>query len=512
MVHAPIGAAWAFLPERWRLVHSALVECQHPDVCNVASHSGTAVNVTCRAGHESSTFLCSRCKYGYFQVGLLCEACPDSAKWLVPLSFMLAALAFVAFLRLRNFARPGIAVSIWFFWLQLEGILTRVNQQLEAGYDVGEAGSGQRGFMAPVQDVLQALATFHPFALQCVDHGAGFIVQTNLLLLTPVFMLAAFVVAFTLFKEWRWRTLNGRWAGVAELYEEWVHRPRWGTSLLFTWSIMLFPIAHRSFEMFACDDAETVGESYDVDVSYLRAAPWIECNSPDHIKLILLAVAALVVFVIPFMVFLAHRLSSFRDHKEEEAPLATLDDMEMYELLDDDEQSVASTATMRSRSGTSTHMSLICFLTASLRPTLWWWPVAVQQMRALMLATVIALVPFHSVYLQMGIFAILLASLLLHVAVQPYHRLQDNNLETMVLVSALLRYMLSMLAGLDNSTSPEDVAALGSLLSIAVAACVLFVLSGRVRRMMRMMRHRRLPLLPLIPRAAALAPRRRCHT
>ena len=60
------------------------------------------------------------------------------------------------------------------------------------------------------------------------------------------------------------------------------------------------------------------------------------------------------------------------------------------------------------------------------------------------LAMIVALVRFRSIYLPMGVFAILLGSFLVHIRVQPYKHTVDNNLESLVLVVALLRHMLSM--------------------------------------------------------------------
>ena len=151
----------------------------------------------------------------------------------------------------------------------------------------------------------------------------------------------------------------------------------------------------------------------------------------------------------------------------------------MYELMDDEEHNADI---LEAQSDTNTQLSLIFFLTASLRPEWWWWPIGVQQVRAMSLAMIVALVPFRSIYLPMGVFAILLGSLLVHIRVQPYKRTVDNNLESLVLVVTLLRYMLSMLAGLDSNTSTKDVTTIGSLLSFLVFMNVLFVLLSDIRK------------------------------
>ena len=92
---------------------------------------------------------------------------------------------------------------------------------------------------------------------------------------------------------------------------------------------------------------------------------------------------------------------------------------------------------------------------------------------------IVALVPLSSVYLRLGVFLVLIGSLLAHVKMQPYIRSTDNHLESIVLGVALLRFMLSLLAGL--STSTGSTGTLSSLLSMTVLFCVVFVLSSTLR-------------------------------
>ena len=82
--------------------------------------------------------------------------------------------------------------------------------------------------------------------------------------------------------------------------------------------------------------------------------------------------------------------------------------------------------------------------------------------------------------LPAAVFFILLASLLIHVMVLPYRRDIDNNIESIVLLAALVRYMLTLIAGLDSIASTRGVAEVSSLLSFIVIAAIVFTLSRAV--------------------------------
>jgi hypothetical protein len=88
------------------------------------------------------------------------------------------------------------------------------------------------------------------------------------------------------------------------------------------------------------------------------------------------------------------------------------------------------------------------------RPRYWWWGCLLAVRKAVIIVLLTQL-PARSVYVLMGIYMLLLASVGLHLRVRPYIIQRDNWLDVCLLALASLTYFSLILAALSDGVLEE---------------------------------------------------------
>ena len=100
---------------------------------------------------------------------------------------------------------------------------------------------------------------------------------------------------------------------------------------------------------------------------------------------------------------------------------------------------------------------------------------AVLPVRGTLFAMAIALAPYDSVYLPLGIIIVLMFSIFLTIYLQPYRYSKDNLLETFLLLEVLVTFFAATLANLDAFNNSK-VALFANLLHALAFAVVVAVM------------------------------------
>ncbi len=177
--------------------------------------------------------------------------------------------------------------------------------------------------------------------------------------------------------------------------------------ILFGVNLLYIPLASYVLEIFHCvDDA-------------LDAAPFISCSSSEYKSMRTVAILGLIGYVLAVPIYFLAGLFPGRH-------------IFKFQLNPDLSPDIPS-------------MDL-CFLWQSVKPELYWWRVVVVTNRSFLLAAAVSLLPRMSILIPFAIFLILALSIVLQVLFVPYATRLDNILECNLLITALVTYLVEILA------------------------------------------------------------------
>jgi len=265
---------------------------------------------------------------------------------------------------------------------------------------------------------------FRPFAWECVDNtlnaSSRLFFYLGLVLSLP-FVAALIGSAVYLYGA---RGLSG-----AQMYS-WRQSCK-TRALEFGWmlaQLMYLPVAQSTLSTFNCRT--------DNGPPYVLAAPYLLCHRDD---MVLASALLLSVFVIPFPL-----VSLWRHHRA---------------LHRDDKH-----------------------LLGSLRDPAkhWWWIPVVLDGRRLVIAMLVALLPWQSAWLAPPVFLVLLSMLIAVLVLRPYYLNWENNLETCSLAAASIIYS-AILQGDRSYSLATLVSAVSIICKIVAFAVILLTFFSKVR-------------------------------
>lgn len=430
---------------------AALVDCRRPGACNVGSPcppsggkmpppvgADGACEFECAPGYDADTLLCSGCSPGYWSSGTACLECHGAFVWLVPLSLLLMGALIVYFL-LRRAGRPddgGRAVAIAVLWLQVTAVLDS-SVAINSGTLAGSTSTW--AWLARARSVAESWAAVEPWAASCVSDSADYLGRSTLLLAAPFAVAAAVAVAAV--------ALPRRWAPRAVYAGVWT-----GTSLFL-------PVATRALSLFNCQRAVE-------GVLFLSAAPYVGCDAGDarFVRARVLAAVALALYAVPFPVFclwvarrsasspragsVAFDSRSSRRAGQLDAPLLSAGESGS-EAGDAGGNADADADGGRAPPGLPDILlpSGRLLIAPVRRRGLYYWLVVYDFGRKAMLASVVGLIEATSPLLPVGVFLVLLVSLLVLTHRNLWLHRSDVIVETVTLSAALGIYLVSIVAG-----------------------------------------------------------------
>lgn len=460
--------------ERRLLPFASFLPCRDGSVCNarfptrascLAGAAAAAAGVTddpgpaggfnastgfeCASGFDAKSLLCSRCEEGRYEAGGRCFECVGAFSWLAPLTLLLAAYALFAYLlgKRRHSGTRTLSIAVFFF--QLLGVLDqsyRLSSQVgssadggtgdgggtgggEAGQGEGAQGGGAGGGAAVewVMGACESVVRFRPWAPECLDERFDFVAETTWTLALPFVVLGGGAAAWLVLRVLR----PPRW-------RDWSRRAVFAACFLL--DSLFLVVWERSLASFKCTSVDGGG----VRLRYLTAAPYVDCDGPELVRVRVLAGFALAAFGLGLPLALA--VAAWRRRAAARAAVAP-----------------------------TSHP--LDFVLASARPAVFWWPIAVDYPRKVVLAAMSTTLPFDSVLVPILMFGALLLTLLLHVAFRPWRFAADNALESLVLVSALAQYLIDVV-----SASPVYAAGDVDTASAVVRAVTLAVIAALLAR------------------------------
>ena len=261
-------------------------------------------------------------------------------------------------------------------------------------------------------------------------------------------------------------------------------------------------LAQRTLQIFACEqqtspliDSDYASGNNIGIVSYMVAAPYIDCRTSQYTVLVIIASLGMLLLIVAFPLLLLVFLYKLR------------------KLFDPNDVPSSNTAIVKT--STLSWMQYFCapfeiaeyshqveidmlyifgFQLASVRPEMWWWPTGMLTLRSLILAILVSALPAGSVWLPLLIVMLLVVSLMFHTYYHPYHHAGDNYLETVMITHALMAYFAQIIVDALNFTGsglaplaghtyifhmfdPASVAAIGDIVN---GAFTYILLSGAV--------------------------------
>ena len=332
-------------------------------------------------------------------MGLQCQACLPGARALVPLVTLIACALFALYLLRRDWKSSSATLEVCLFYMQLNSVLH--------GTASGAASGGGSTAWTWLPDWTQRLASLQPLAVECVgpcDTHCQFAI-----LAAALSVPSALVV--TAIGRRVWSAARGveasshagsielnsaaagrpqasvvadgepvTIAGHGELHTR--HEQRAGPTLwtvaIYIAHVVYFPVASRALETFNCEAFHLLGG---LRKTVLSSAPYAECSGAAYSTRATVSALLLVVVL----------------------ALPALELWQLWRHRGDVERAPAHR-----------HMR---FLWSSLRSAaLWWWPVILVTGRKLLLAGVLALLPFGSAWVPVTVVLLLFATIALQVA------------------------------------------------------------------------------------------------
>ena len=260
-------------------------------------------------------------------------------------------------------------------------------------------------------------------------------------------------------------------------------------------------LAQRTLQIFVCeqqtapqiDSLYTSADNIGI-VSYMVAAPYIDCRSVQYTWLVIFASFVVVAFIFTFpalllvLLFKMRQLfdpNGFPSNPTSSADTSTFSWMQYIRApIEFAEYSQQLEIDMR---------FIFDFQLASVRPEMWWWPTGMLTLRSLLLAIMVSAIPAGSIWLPLLIVMLLMVALLLHTHYHPYHHTGDNYLETVMICHALLAFFAQIIVDALKYTGsaagqivsagntyifhmfdPAGVAAIGEIVNGAFAYILLF--------------------------------------
>ena len=222
-------------------------------------------------------------------------------------------------------------------------------------------------------------------------------------------------------------------------------------------------LAQRTLQIFVCE--QQLAPQIDLDytsannigiVSYMVAAPYIDCRTSQHTGLVALASFAVVTFIVAFPTFLLVLLFKMRQlfdaNRLQPCPTGSVDISSMSWMqyirapIEFGQYSQQLEIDMR---------FIFDFQLASVRPEMWWWPTGMLTLRSLVLAILVSALPAGSIWLPLLIVVLLFVTLLFHTHHHPYYHTGDNYLETVMITHSLMAYFAQIIIDALNFSSSD---------------------------------------------------------
>jgi hypothetical protein len=222
---------------------------------------------------------------------------------------------------------------------------------------------------------------------------------------------------------------------------------------LYLLSLLYLPTSQRILEIFNCE-AHFGGR-----VHFLVAAPYISCDSATYRAMLAAAVCFLVLYTIGILALFAAALRAVQRRLREGSEMQEMEELFGFLWLgtDLDRRSLLK------------------------RDVLLFWELGVSNGRKLVLAALLALLPFESAYFPVSVLGVLMLLVVLYTRFLPYKSAFDNTLEVGLLFVALLLYQGSVAArdpALQLAGLGQALAVLGLLARLAALGAVLRAVAG----------------------------------
>ena len=228
-------------------------------------------------------------------------------------------------------------------------------------------------------------------------------------------------------------------------------------------------LAQRTLQIFSCEQQTSplIDSDYSSAdnigiVSYMVAAPYIDCRSTEYTVLVIIASFVMLAFIVAIPVLLLVLLFKMRQiFYTNRLPLSPITSGDIstvswmqyiQEPIEFTEYSHQLEIDMR---------FIFDFQLASVRPEMWWWPTGMLTLRSLILAILVSALPVGSIWLPLLIVMLLMVILLLHTHYHPYHHAGDNYLETVMITHALMAFFAQIIVDALNFTGPGLTASTG---------------------------------------------------
>jgi hypothetical protein len=422
-----------------------VLDCPALDACNPNSE----VDFTCKKGMDG--FLCAKCEPSFYALGWACVPCQQipSYQFTIPAANVFGLVALFAYYWVKNPHLPSFStVSIAAFYLQLLDVLD------ESPFRVNADGSSG-GFFEQISRV-------SPFAIECLfpemDYQRKF--YMTMLVITCTLVLICILLLIDNFCSCKYKSssvpeLTVRLVTIKNIGSviEDVTVPSSGAAkendththskddmkgdssdfcirqLLFVFfnllSLGYFPLCQTTLSCFNCVEIEPA------KLTYLSAAPWLDCNSADYRQLHAAALFMLIVFVLGLPLFFVFQGWSSRYRKST--------GLEEGEPRPD-----------RANTSQAWWFYVTGFMWNSSRPEKWWWQCTVM-LRQLLLAIILSLSELRSPVTPVLVLIMMTLNLNMVLYNMPNQDRWDNYLEATLMLLALVGYQGSILLTLAGS-------------------------------------------------------------
>ena len=222
-------------------------------------------------------------------------------------------------------------------------------------------------------------------------------------------------------------------------------------------------LAQRTLQIFACEqqtalqiDADYTSADNIGIISYMVAAPYIDCRSVQYTVLFFTALFVAVAFIVAFPILLLVLLFKMRQLFDQiRLPSRTTSAADSSSLSLMQQIRAPIEFTKYSHQLEIDMRYIFDFQLAAVRPEMWWWPTGMLTLRSLVLAILVSALPIGSIWLPLLIVMLLVVTLLLHTHYHPYHHAGDNYLEIVMITHVLLAYFAQILVDALNFTGSD---------------------------------------------------------
>jgi len=445
-----------------RLGDASFDQCVYPNRCNPDEEVG----FKCSLGYDPNSLMCSRCPEGMYPLINECRPCGDDSIAVAAVLAVLIVCALVLYIfksHRRDFMtkRSFASVSIFLSWLQLAFVLADLSRNREA------SSSSSLSVFEVWQNLAGPAFQISTPSMYCINSDFTFISESWIILCGPwVFLAIVGCVWFVL------RVVGGGSDGFAEASNSSIdmkaarleldmseigsssssssssgsNKKQFRLSVLmysaiFVINLMYMSVARRSFALLGCDELANGGGSY------LIAAPYISCEDGSYRNVRVFAIVSIPLFVLGVPAAFSYLV--YRSQRG-----------------------------FQSSGGVS--LASIRMLSSVHKGAYPYWTVLVTQSRKCLVVLTISVLHPRNALVPFLVMVLLFVSLLLQVMYEPYERVFDNKLESVLLSLACLCYVAGFFASireLDNVTLLYEI----SLITNIVVACGFVVLLPLLR-------------------------------